>query len=214
MDSQVGGVTENAEQTAGSEFASQDPIKAEIEALKEQNQLLLSKLNELGTAVKPAEQKTDLSAEQLKELMAKDPQAAVRAIISSEVHQKVSEVKSELTRTQWDEKALQDFPQLKKDASFQKLVSQEINDLVDGEVFTKKSPKLLYKAAQIAAAKYTAPAAQSGGSKAMTGEAPRAGQPAARPNTDQNFERMAKLFGIKDVDGMKQHLNNYNARKR
>lgn len=178
-------------------------LKTEIESLKTQNQELINRFEQLLATQKKTEVEKPMTAEEIKQLMEKDPQAAIQYALKSQVDLQVKQIEQNLTRQQqqqyYDTKVEQDFPLINKDQKFKELVKAEVAALVsDG--MDRSSPKLVYKAAQIAALKHKAIAETKGESSAPTSEAP---TNVKRNNSSSkglpsNFDVLARAFGLND----------------
>lgn len=185
------------------ESHSQSGLKSEIETLKQQNQELMAKFNQFFEAqAQPKHQEKQLSAAEVKSLMDTNPAEAIQYVLKNQVSSQVREVETKLTRQNqvqyFDQKTVQDFPLFEKDAKFKELVKSEVQALVaDG--MDRDSPKLVYKAAQIAALKYK-PQDKSDGSGGASSEAPtnmKRGSATAK-NLPSNFDVWAKMFNMND----------------
>lgn len=187
-------------QDAGVDNTGSD-LKSEIEALKVQNQELLNKMSSFLTP-KVVEQKP-MTTEEYKALLSENPQAAIEYALEGKVNAKVSQIEKSLTSKQqqsyFDQKAEQDFPLITNDKQFQTLVRQETKSLIE-DGMSKDSPKLVYKAAQIAALKYkgaqdTKDSEKSSGS----GEAPsNIVKSTSKKHLPKNFDKMASMFNLSD----------------
>lgn len=188
------------------ETNSQDGIKSELEALKQSNAELNNKLQAfLASQEKPkTEAPAKLAPEDFKKLMDADPEKAISYALSSGIEMKTREIESKLTRQQqaqyFDTKAEQDFPLLNKDKKFMEVVKNEVRQLVD-DGMDKHSPKLVYKAAEIAALKFKGSDETKARSHAeSTSEAPsnvRVSKSDGK-NLPKQFDQMAKMFGLSD----------------
>lgn len=183
-------------------------FKTELEAVKLQNQELLTKMNSFLTQQQKPETKKQITSEEFAKLLKDDPKSAIQIALDEKVQGRVNEIESRLTTAQqtvfFDQKVEQDFPALKTDKKFRDLVAQETRNLVQDGLMNEKAPKLLYKAAEIAALKYNkAGEGKAEAKNSMSSEAPNNG---ARRQSDgskdkhlpANFERMASMFNLDD----------------
>lgn len=156
-------------------------------------------LDQVTKAVQPA--KPQMTAEQYNELFKTNPQEAiklaVRQTVQDTLQPELSRFTSSQRRDHFDQKAESDFPLLKSDPAYQRLVQDQMKEFLrDGE-YTQDSPKLLYRAAEIAALKYKP---KSGGQPkgGLSGEAPTTVDRSSRTSSDKpkNFEAMSRVFGL------------------
>lgn len=187
-------------QDSGTESISTPDYRSEFEELKKQNAELISKMGKLLTPKE--EPKKTMTPEEYDALLKSNPQAAIEFAIENKVNQKAQIMEHNMTtRTQqlhWDAQAEKDFPLLAKDKQFQALVGQETKQLLaDG--MSKDSPKLVYKAAEIAALKYKGAQETKESQKgSVSSEAPNnVGKQSNRPkNLPKNFDKWSNMFGL------------------
>ncbi len=204
---------EGSDQTpndSGAESPDQS-LRLEISDLKQSQHALLSKIEELTLAMKPQPQPVNIA-----ELYAKDPASAIAAVVDSKVKEALHPAMQTLTREQqkkhYDEKAEREFPQLRTDPEYQRAVRDNVKELINAGGMDKNSPALVYLAAERAALRHKSKSASGNVSQPgeMSGGAPAsAGMKAdmkSSQGTDQNFERLAAMFGIKNKDRMKERL--------
>lgn len=101
----------------------------------------------------------------------KDRPDLMMEFVQAKVDESTKQVASSLSQDRWDRKAYDEFPALKSDAKFRKLVEQEIRSLVSEGGLSATSPSLLHTAARIAAASYQ-PKSQNAGTKPNTSALP------------------------------------------
>lgn len=191
-------------ETGSEETGSQNQLKSEIETLRKQNEELLNKFNSFfqQTQAKQEEKKA-LPPEDFKKLLDSNPQEAIEVALSRNIEMKTREIENKLTATQqtqyWDTKAEQDFPLLNKDKSFMEVVKREVKQLVD-DGMDAKSPKLVYKAAEIAALKHKGvDGAKKEASGTISGEAPNTVKKGSDgKHLPKNFDRLSKMFGLSE----------------
>lgn len=73
--------------------------------------------------------------------------------IQEQINNGISKFNTVTASKTWDEKAYDEYPNLKNDKSFQDAVKREIQDLLTFGDMTKSSPRLVYMATQLAASK-------------------------------------------------------------
>lgn len=190
--------------TETAETGSQNELKSEIENLRKQNEELLNKFNSFFQQTQSkADEKKALPPEDYKKLLDTNPQEAIEIALAKNIELKTREIENKLTATQqtqyWDTKAEQDFPLLNKDKAFMEVVKKEVKQLVD-DGMSAKSPKLVYKAAEIAALKHKgAESNKKDASGTISGEAPNTIKKGVdSKNLPKNFDRLSKMFGLSD----------------
>lgn len=148
---------------------------------------------------------------QLVELAKTNPAKALHLTAERLIDQRFGTVEKKFNeldqRRFYDGKAVTDFPGLNSDKDFQQKVKEQMTEMVrDGE-YTKDSPKLLYRAATLAAATYK-PAAQptAGAPSGMSGEPPRGGGSPSGGSDDTQFDAYCKTFGIKNTERMRERM--------
>lgn len=179
-------------------------LKEEIETLKSQNSELFQKLNSFLVAqnAPKVEPEKRMSATEFKELMDKDPQAAMEYAMSSKIVAKTQEIEQKLSIKQdskyYDKKVEQDFPLINTDKQFQRLVSEEANRLIMAGM-PKDAPQLVFLAAEKASFKYKgAENTKAKESKEVTSEAPSTIKKTEDVKVPKNAEMMFKAFGMSD----------------
>lgn len=204
--------TENTQDAAVAETTPQiDPLRSDVEELKSQNAALLAKIEQLVQGKTQPEAK-EITPEAYQELLKSNPQKAIQLAVEGVVSQSLGKFTQEQQRTIFDQKAEADFPLLKSDKEFQKTVQSEMQDLISGGM-SKDSPKLVYKAAQIAALKIKKSDGRSERVSGMSGEAPRSGGAPKAPAADKQFEALAAMFGVKDKEKMRARWEASKGRK-
>ncbi len=201
--------TTQAEGEDTQENSAESTVQAnhDIEFLKSQNAELNNKLNSLIEASKrPVETVKPLTPVEFDALMKQDPQAAMNYAIDRQLSQKTAQLENSFntkqSQIQYDAKAEADFPLIKTDKHFQRLVKEEIQSLQEGGM-SKDSPRLVYKAAEYAALKYEktkGTKTAGGGATEISGEAPSnvTRGKSDNKNIPKNFDKMASMFGLSD----------------
>jgi len=136
-------------------------VHGQVSSLTQQISQLASvvKQNALNNQPKAPEPKGP-SDEELRALWEQNPVAAMKIMTEEQVRSAVTEATREIGNTykresgqqHWDKKAEQDFPMLKTDVEFQQAVTGKIQELTGDGEYKNDSPKLLYRAAQLAKA--------------------------------------------------------------
>lgn len=121
-------------------------LESQIEDIKD----LISKTVS-GQAGKSVAEEVEVTDEQALQF-AKDP-TKLALFIKQKINDGLSTFNKSVASKSWDEKAYDEYPNLKEDRRFQDAVKKEIQDLVAGGDMTKSSPKLVYVATQLAASK-------------------------------------------------------------
>lgn len=205
----------------GSEGTGANNYQEKLERL-EQN---TSQLTEMMQSFLASQQKQEvqtgkpaITSEQFKAMMEKDPQQAISMVLDNVVESKVSKkaqaFEVSYDRKHWDNKAETDFPMIRQDESFRKEVKKEMDDLIS-QGMPKDSPKLVYKAAELAAlktGKKPAIQASSGYAAGMSGEAPTSGGKKITQLDAQQLQ-LQKLFGLKDVEKLKGRIQKFSDRR-
>lgn len=179
-------------------------LKSDIETLKSQNLELQNKLNSfLNSQNTKVEESKKLSKAEFETLLKDDPSSAFEYAVENKVKAHTSEIAKTLNAQQqqqfYDQKTEHDFPLLKKDKEFTNLVKSEIAQLIE-DGMSKDSPKLVYKAAQIAALKHKgSQQTKSDDNRTMSSEAPSN----LKKNTDKkflpvHFDRFAQMFDMNE----------------
>lgn len=126
-------------------------LETQIEELRMTNNELLEHIRSFS-AQKEQKPQAELSPEQVQRLSA-DP-ANLARFISDSTEKATSKVRSEIEKERWDEKAFSNYPMLQNDQKFRQEVKRQMQELISGREYTKDSPKLLFRAAQLAGAKF------------------------------------------------------------
>lgn len=178
-------------------------LKAELETLKAQNSEMLNKFNTFMTSQNKNNEEKPLSDEEYKALLEINPKKALAYALDEQVSAKTAEIERRLSTAQqlehYDRKTEEEFPLIKTDKAFQRLAGEEIKALIsDG--MDKNSPRLVYKATQIAALKYKGAQETKSNSAGGSGEAPTNFKGSSKPSKgeDKDFEIMAKMFHMSD----------------
>lgn len=194
--------SENNPETQSAENAESTALRAEIEELK---RLILA-----NKPVEKQEAKPDLA-----EIYKTDPVRAIEMITEQKVKSQAGVFTKEQQKFTYDAKAEAEFPHLKSDPEFQKLVKANIQDMVQSGEYGVDSPRLVYRAAQIAALKYKPKASQTKASGSnSSSEAPSSVQSSKKHPADSQFEAMSKMFGIKNVDKMRDRWESHKGSKK
>lgn len=181
--------------------------KADFDALKSQNDALLNEFKALQAAQTKPQEVKPLTKEEFAKLLQDDPQSAIEYAVSNKITDAVGKVDKNLTAKQqaayFDQKASVDFPLIEKDKKFQDLVKNETKTLIEAGMH-KDSPMLVYKAAEIAALKYTGAQTtikanenkSAGGSEAPT--TIRTQNKDAGKYLPKNFDKLSAAFNLSD----------------
>ncbi len=146
--------------TDGTESKTQDvedkykTLRAEMDALKEQNSQLLSKITDRPAYQAPREEpkaRQGIDEQALMEL-GKNPKALVEYVNNS-IQSGLSTVNNAQLRNQFESKLNEEFPALKTNKKFEEATISQIRELVATGEYTADNPRLVYRAAQLAAAK-------------------------------------------------------------
>lgn len=214
------------ENEVATEAAETDAPNVELEALKSQTTQLISKMDSFIEASNKKQEVKDpgFTEEQLKDMAKTNPDL----VIEYKVQKKAQELESKLynslraegSKKNWDQKTEEDFPLLKKDKAFYKEVQAQVQELTASGEFSKDSPTLVYRAAQIASAKYKSKDDGDSDSRYYTsGEAPRSGSH-QKPNSgkiEKGTMQIAKLMNLEGKDSIlkrvQEKINARNARE-
>ena len=201
--------------TNESAAAKTDPVAELRELIQRQNEQIANLTGKFEMASRPAP-KADktLTSDEYNELLKNKPQEAIeyslKNIVSREMKPAFDNLTASSQKDRWDTKAETDFPMINTDKEFKTLVKKEITDLLDSGM-SKDSPKILYKAAEIVAAKYKTTNPGKGG---MSGEAPSTIRAQSnKTEKPRNFEAFAKIFEFDDKR-QKKVLDKLNGRNR
>lgn len=141
---------------------SKPATRAEIAELK----ALISRQFAQSAPAETAKPKNiQLSPEQIAAF--KDRPDLMMEFVQAKVEESTKQVASTLSQDRWDRKAYDEYPALKNDQKFRKLVEQEIRSLVSEGGLSAASPSLLHTAARIAASSYQSKS-QNAGTKPNT----------------------------------------------
>lgn len=195
--------SENTHANASVDNGELSALRQEIEELKQLNKAFLEKNT-------PKEQQPDLA-----EIYKTNPVKAMEIIANQMVNAKAGTLGKEQQKITFDNRAENEFPQIKSDPEFQKLVKANIQEMVSSGEMDVNAPKLVYRAAQIAALKYKPKASSkpAQGSNASS-EAPSTVTPSKKSGNDSQFDAMAKMFGIKNVDKMRERWDAHKGGKK
>jgi hypothetical protein len=194
---------EGGESNPNTETEAPDPIKSKLDELESQNADLMNKLNTFLAAQNAPKNEPEkrMSPEEFKALSERDPQAAMEYALKNVVRAETQGIEKKLTTTSqaqyYDQKVEQDFPLIKKDKEFQALVRAETKNLVN-DGMNPDSPKLVYKAAEIAALKHKGAQDTKTGKekKEITSEAPSNIKKTEDVKVPKNAEKMFKSFNM------------------
>lgn len=190
-----------------SEVAEPTITKADFEALKSQNEAMFNELKQLQASQTKVPEVKPLTKEEFAKLLQDDPQSAIEYAVSNKISDAVGKVDKNLTAKQqaayFDQKASVDFPLIEKDKKFQDLVKSETRTLIEAGMH-KDSPMLVYKAAEIAALKYTGAQTTikanenkgAGGSEAPSNIKTQGKD--ANKYLPKNFDKLSAAFNLSD----------------
>lgn len=187
-------------QNAG-DTSQQADIRSELSELK-------STLSQLVGALTPKPKEPE--PVDIEKTLKENPAKALELVVKKTVRESLEPVKQEFAnenkKAEFDRRAEQQFPQMRSDPEFQKALKSQMIELMNTGEFTKDSPSLVYRAAQIASLSYKPKGGQ--GTGGMTSEEPSsvAAGRSSGPKFDANFDKMAKMFGIKNVDKLKEKI--------
>ncbi len=142
-----GNTDQNTEQSRDVEdFKS---LRAELNALKEQNSQLLSTFANrpaVQVPVSAPQSAPDINYEEL----GKDPKALAEFVTGS-IKTGLNQVQSAQLRSEYERKLNEDFPALKTNKKYEAAVIEKVRELVFNGEYTKDSPALVYRAAELVA---------------------------------------------------------------
>jgi hypothetical protein len=210
-------VTQEAVTEETVETAAVDQTAEVISELKSTVASLAAGQRQLIDALKPKEQPAQLSPEEAQRI-SQDPNALKR-FIEDQVAAGTRAVKSESERGVWDRKTYEDFPALKTDKAFYNQTGLVLQELVASGEYQPDHPKLAYRAAEIAAARYKK-VQSSGGSVAKPtslepSRTPTATASKSKINADTDPRvRFAREAGVKNIAKFIESLPPYVATQR
>lgn len=191
--------------------------KEDFEFLKNQNEQLSQQVNRLLASLQPkaAETAPGLTREEMAAVTA-DPNK-IGDIVNAKLTQATHKLTEDQRRAQFDARAEAEFPAMKTDEKFKREVLAAANELMAQDGTPATSPTLLYRAAQLAAAKRAVSGNNKGVTSNMpTSESPATGRPRQAQGTakiDDNDPRIvaAKTIGLskEQVDRLKKTLPAY-----
>lgn len=188
--------------TQGTENGNTDlaSLRGELESLKAMNQDLLTKVSQIVTP--PEATKKPLTKEEFAELFKEHPDQAIDLALENKVSERVTQIEHKLNTKQqreyFDRKAQQDFPPLEKDAEFQKKVKAKVAELVSEGEYVKDSPKLVYRACQLASMEYKEKPKATEPERSISSEAPTnvKRDPKGHYKKKDSFETLSSIFGL------------------
>lgn len=127
-------------------------LEDQIGELRETNSQLLDYLKALQ---QPQEKKKQEFDYQQMQQFSQDPNKLAE-FIENTAEKKSKAVEQKFEKKNWDAKAYSDFEILGTDKKFQSEVKKQMSELINDGDYTVDSPKLLYRAAQLAATRYAA----------------------------------------------------------
>lgn len=193
---------ENENTAQGTENGNTDlaSLRGELESLKAINQDLLVKFNKIVTPDEAP--KKQLTKEEFAELFKNSPDQAIDLALENKVSERVSQIETKLNAKQqrefYDRKAQQDFQLLEKDAEFQKKVKAKVAELVSDGEYVKESPKLVYRACQLASMEYKEKPKPVEQERSISSEAPTnvKRDPKGHYKKKDSFEQLSSIFGL------------------
>lgn len=126
-------------------------LESKLSSLEETNNQLLQYLQSQSKQQETRKPEYKMSPEQAAQF-ASNPEA-LASFIQEQAAQASQQIAVTSARTEWDSKAKKEFP-IDSDVKFQKAVLSEMRDLINNGEFSRNSPTLMYRAAQIASMKY------------------------------------------------------------
>lgn len=183
-------------------------MKEQLDQMRLQNAQLMGKIEAIASQ-KTTDTKPQLTAEQYSKMLQENPQEAiglaVKRVIESEVKPLLGSLEVKSAKEKWDTKAEKEFPL--NDKEFQGLLKNEIAELINTDGLSKDHPTLIYRAAQLASAKYSKKT-NTGSKGGMSGEAPtnisRDNKKYYQPSANQ--DALFKVFGISTKESQEKFL--------
>lgn len=131
-------------------------LQAEINALKEQNaQLLTQFAKSAQPAYQPPVQQNKASQElddATLEQFGKNPKALLQ-FVNKQIESGMTSIQKQTLKSQFDQKVYEDFPVIKTNKKFEENVISQMKELVNNGEYDAQHPMLIYRAAQLTAAK-------------------------------------------------------------
>lgn len=195
-------------ESGSSETIQAPDLHTEVDTLRATVQEQAAKIDQLISVLSAKEQPKPVPYE---ELVKNNIGEAIKVAVKETVKLESGELHKTLAKKSYDDRLEKEYPQVNSDKAFRDLTVQTMTELVQTGEYSKESPALAYRAAQIAAHKYKPKTVQPGVG-GLTGEAPRSTAKTTQ-QTDPGFEHWMSAFGgmIKDKDGMRAK---YEAHKR
>lgn len=175
-------------------------------------QEMLEVFRSQGASKTEAKQETATFTEQQLQEFAQNP-----ALLAQYVESKTKESETKLSRKldteKWDRKAEQEFPHL-KEKEFEKLVVEEIKNLVHYGDMDKNSPRLLYMAARNANSRYAKKSQGAAVKSTDSALSPKGAKPSKAPSReDKEFLQRTQMLRANgwSEDRIKKAFDKYNS---
>lgn len=126
-------------------------LQAQIAAQNEQILLLKSQQSMPATPVAPKQATPEMDAAMLEQL-GKNP-AALVSFVNQKIDAGMNSIQKQNLKQHLDAKVYEEFPALKTNAQFTEAVKTQMRELVTNQEYDAQHPMLVYRAAQLAAAK-------------------------------------------------------------
>lgn len=181
---------------AGADIAAK--TQAELAEFRQQfNQFMASQAKPAAPVEAP---KPRINEAELKELMEKNPNEAMLKMFSEfgnmAAEKATKHVDQVMLREKFDAQAERDFSGIFQDKEGQKVVAKKANELVSNGEYSKDSPMLLLRAAQLAANEFR-PAKKTDSPDYDSGEPPSSRERGrARDTVPRGYAEMARMFGM------------------
>lgn len=127
-------------------------LESKLSTLEQTNQQLLQMMQVMTQPKSAAQPEQPKISPEMAEHFAQNPQALAQ-FIQEQANQATSKISLTAARTEWDNRARREFP-IDRDPKFKDAVLKEMSTFIQNGEFTKDSPTLMYRAAQLAAGKY------------------------------------------------------------
>lgn len=127
-------------------------LQAQIDALKEQNLLLKNTaLQQPAHQSAPKQSAQEIDQATL-EALGKNP-AALVSFVNQKIEAGMGNIQKQNLKTHFDSKVYEEFPALKTNVQFNEATKAQMRELVSNGEYDAQHPMLVYRAAQLAAAK-------------------------------------------------------------
>lgn len=203
--------------------AEENPVLDELRSLKAEIAALKASGNGATTTAKSDEDYLD---DDMAKRIAQDPKLAAQWI-KRQAEKAKRDVESTAQKNLWDAETVRKYPAIQTDKRFQGLVQQKVNELVASGEYANNSPRLVFRAAQLAALEHKFSSVSEGKQTKATsvdGARPAAGmrsqvnggqQPKAQIADNDPRVVVARAMGIRGekMKKFKEHLRGYGERE-